>query len=143
MSELQNGSTTKNVHSKWNEMIVPGETYFSTLFNMQKSNQELMMAKGLYEGFVYGQEQLPVDDIKLMSYHVLQLMSEIGELLDSDKRWKNFRNEKLERDEKLKELADCFIVLMNVAMFSGFSSEDIVQAIADKIAMVKERIINK
>lgn len=127
----------------WNKLIVPDETAFATLFNMQMRNQELMMSAGLYDGFINGKEQMPVDDTKLMSYHVLQLMSEIGELLDSDKRWKNFRNAKFEKDEKLKELADCFIVMMNVVMFSGFSAKEIVQAMADKIATVKERIENK
>lgn len=147
MAELQNGGPTTKSHSDisvgWNKLIVPDETAFATLFNMQMRNQELMMSAGLYDGFINGKEQMPVDDTKLMSYHVLQLMSEIGELLDSDKRWKNFRNAKFEKDEKLKELADCFIVMMNVAMFSGFSAKEIVQAMADKIATVKERIENK
>lgn len=147
MAELQNGPETMNSHSNtnvsWNKLILPEETAFSTLFNMQMKNQELMMAAGLYEGFIDGQEDLPIDDTKLMSYHVLQLMSEIGELLDSDKRWKNFRNVKFEKDEKLKEFADCFIVLMNAVMFSGFSAEEMVQAIADKIATVRQRIEEK
>ena len=147
MAELQNGGPTTKSRSDisvgWNKLIVPDETAFATLFNMQMRNQELMMSAGLYDGFINGKEQMPVDDTKLMSYHVLQLMSEIGELLDSDKRWKNFRNAKFEKDEKLKELADCFIVMMNVVMFSGFSAKEIVQAMADKIATVKERIENK
>lgn len=128
-------------HSDWNEMIVPAETAFSTLFNMQMQNQKQMLDKGMYDGFAsINSEELPKDNIRLMSYHVMQLMSEIGELLDSDKRWKNFRNEKFEKNDKLKELADCFIVLMNVTMFSGFSDEEIVQAIADKIVEVKRRM---
>jgi NTP pyrophosphatase (non-canonical NTP hydrolase) len=147
MAELQNGGPTMKSHSEisvdWNKLIIPKETSFATLYNMQMKNQKLIMSAGLYEGFIYGQKDLPVDDTKLMSYHVLQLMSEIGELLDSDKRWKNFRNVKFEKDEKLMELADCFIVLMNVCMFSGFSDEDIVQAIADKIVTVKKRIEGK
>lgn len=143
MAELQKCSTTMKSHSDWNKLIVPEETAFSTLFNMQVSNQKLIMSEGLYNGIVHEQENIPIDDSKLMSYHVLQLMSEIGELLDSDKRWKNFRNGKFERDEKLLELADCFIVLMNICMFSGFSAKDIVQTIADKIVIVRKRIEDK
>jgi len=143
MSESQNGSTQKRSLSDWNKMIVPNETAFSTLFKMQMKNQDLIMSTGLYEGFVYEQKDLPTDDTKLMSYHILQLMSEIGELLDSDKRWKNFRNAKFEKDEKLMELADCFIVLMNITIFSGFSADEIVQAIADKIVTVRKRIEDK
>jgi predicted house-cleaning noncanonical NTP pyrophosphatase (MazG superfamily) len=145
MAELQNGSTMMSSHSEinidWNKLIVPEDTAFATLFNMQMKNQKQMFDKGMYEGFTsVNSNDLPNDDIRLMSYHVMQLMSEIGELLDSDKRWKNFRNEKFEKDEKLKELADCFIVLMNVVMFSGFSAREIVQAIADKIVEVKRRM---
>ena len=130
-------------HSEWNEMIVPRETSFATLYEMQMKNQDTMFEKGLYKGFTEEDEGtyiLPKDDVRLMSYHIMQLMSEIGELLDSDKRWKNFRADKFEKDEKLKELADCFIVLMNVTMFSGFSAGEIVQAIADKIVEVKRRM---
>lgn len=143
MAELQNGPwTTMKSRSDmtWNNLIVPNETAFATLFEMQKRNQEAMMAKGLYEGFTYESENIPCDNIKIMSYHVMQLMSEIGELLESDKRWKNFRRDKFENDEKLKELADCYIVLMNITMFSGFSATDIVKAIADKIEEVNKRI---
>lgn len=129
------------INVDWNKLIVPEDTAFATLFNMQIKNQKQMFDKGMYEGFTsVNSNDLPNDDIRLMSYHVMQLMSEIGELLDSDKRWKNFRNEKFEKDEKLKELADCFIVLMNVTMFSGFSAGEIVQAIADKIVEVKRRM---
>lgn len=134
-------SSHSEINVDWNKLIVPEDTAFATLFNMQMKNQKQMFDKGMYEGFTsVNSNDLPNDDIRLMSYHVMQLMSEIGELLDSDKRWKNFRNEKFEKDEKLKELADCFIVLMNVVMFSGFSAREIVQAIADKIVEVKRRM---
>lgn len=145
MTELQNGGPMMKPHSEinvdWNKLIVPEDTAFATLFNMQVKNQKQMFDKDMYEGFAsVNSNDLPRDDIRLMSYHVMQLISEIGELLDSDKRWKNFRNKKFEKDEKLKELADCFIVLMNVTMFSGFSAREIVQAIADKIVEVKRRM---
>ena len=83
---------------------------------------------------------LPSDDPKLCSYHIQQLVSEIGEILDADKRWKNFRNEKYDKEAKADEIADCFIVLMNVAMFSGMSAEELYKAIDDKIEVVSKRI---
>ena len=83
---------------------------------------------------------IPVDDVKLMSYHIQQLMSEVGEVLSADKRWKNFRNEKHDESEKLEEIADCFIVLMNIAMFSGFDGSQLSKTIEDKINKVSERI---
>ena len=75
-----------------------------------------------------------------MSYHIQQLMSEIGEVLDADKRWKNFRNQKYDENAKLEEIADCFIVMMNIAMFSGFDGSQLIEAIEKKLHKVSERI---
>lgn len=109
------------------------------LYEMQKQNQIRMIEKGMYEEDVDAND-IPVDNVKLASYHVLQFLSELGEVLDADKRWKNFRNEKYDKDEKAIEIADCFIVLMNIAMFSGISSKGLEEAISKKIEIVKERI---
>ena len=114
---------------------------FQNLFNRQKANQIRMLQAGMYDSFKSeSTKTVPVDDVKLMSYHVQQLMSEIGEVLSADKRWKNFRNVVYNADGKLEEIADCFIVLMNVAMFSGFDDEQIVNAIKNKISEVGQRI---
>ena len=65
------------------------------LFKHQMANQSKMLQDGMYDMFKSeGTTSIPVDDVKLMSYHIQQLMSEIGEVLDADKRWKNFRNQK-------------------------------------------------
>lgn len=52
----------------------------------------------------------------------------------------NYRNDKFDKDAKLEELADCFIELLNIAMFSNFSAKELSQAIENKIEIVKERI---
>lgn len=114
---------------------------FQSLFNKQLANQNKMLEDGLYDMFKSkGTDSIPVDDVKLMSYHVQQLMSEIGEILGADKRWKNFRNTKYDEGNKLEEIADCFIVLMNVAMFSGFDGSQLADAIDKKLNEVSERI---
>lgn len=114
---------------------------FQNLFNRQKANQIRMLQAGMYDSFKSeSTKTIPVDDVKLMSYHVQQLMSEIGEVLSADKRWKNFRNVVYDADGKLEEIADCFIVLMNIAMFSGFDDEQIANAIKNKISEVGQRI---
>lgn len=114
---------------------------FESLFNLQKANQSKMLQDGMYDAFKSeGTTTIPVDDVKLMSYHIQQLMSEIGEVLDADKRWKNFRNQKYDENAKLEEIADCFIVMMNVAMFSGFDGFQLVEAIEEKLNKVSERI---
>lgn len=127
------------------------ERSFVQLFEAQAENQREMLKKGMYDDFVNSIkyesgfdvyiEGLPVDEPKLASYHIQQLVSEIGEVLDADKRWKNFRNDKYDKNSKLEELADCFIVLMNICMFSGISAEDLEKAIADKENTIMRRII--
>lgn len=112
---------------------------FNELFDRQVQLQSMMVDKGMYDGidpFIV----IPQDVPELSSYHVQQLVSEIGEVLEADKRWKNFRNERYDKEAKLDELADCFIVLMNIAMFSGFSASDIYDAITKKQAVVRSRI---
>ena len=114
---------------------------FIKLFEEQMKNQNCLLMAGKYDDFKsMNTDMLPVDDIRLASYHVQQLMSEIGEVLDADKRWKNFRNEKYDKDAKLEEIADCFIVLMNIAMFSGFDGFQMQDAIVKKLNVISERI---
>lgn len=114
---------------------------FQDLFSFQMANQFKMLRDGMYDEFKFeSTTSIPVDDVKLMSYHIQQLMSEIGEILDADKRWKNFRNQKYDENAKLEEIADCFIVLMNVAMFSGFDGVQLTEAIKTKMTKVSERI---
>lgn len=108
------------------------------IYEMQAQNQMIMLSRGMY-----GKERLnilPIDDVQLCSYHIQQLMSEVGEVLDADKRWKNFRNEKYDKEAKAEEIADCFIVLLNIAMFSGIDSKQLDDIVCNKIKKVKERI---
>ena len=117
---------------------------FFDMFEKQAENQRVMFGKGMYDGFadnpINKYTELPIDDPKLSSYHIQQLVSEIGEVLEADKRWKNFRNDAYDRDAKRDEIADCFIVLMNIAMFSGFDAADMYYAISKKIEEVSKRI---
>ena len=78
-------------------------------------------------------DHIPEDNVQIFSQHIQQLISEIGEVLSADKRWKNFRNEKIDKENKLEEIADCFIVLMNVAIYSGFTSEEVEKMILNKM----------
>lgn len=113
---------------------------FQQIFNYQMNNQSIMLSKGMYDNFIDFDVKLPIDSPRLSSYHVQQLMSEIGEVLDADKRWKNFRNDKYDKAAKAEELADCFIVLMNICMYSGLSAEDMERAIVNKLNIVTNRI---
>lgn len=119
---------------------------FTKLFNRQVHNQLNLIKKGCYKGIddtlleCSGEQEIPCDKPRLVSYHIQQLISEIGEILDADKRWKSFRKNKYDKNAKLEEIADCFIVLMNIAMFSGFSAEQILDAINAKLTIVEGRI---
>lgn len=120
---------------------------FKEIYNKQAENQMTMLHDGMYDGFMTDDDKqavnagmFPIDSPRLASYHIQQLVSEIGEVLDADKRWKNFRNSKFDGEAKLDELADCMIVLMNLFMFSGFTAEDAYEAIKTKVQVVNERI---
>lgn len=110
------------------------------LFACQMRNQDKFLRSGIYDRFKDETTMtVPVDDVGLASYHVQQLMSEIGEVLEADKRWKSHRNDKNDKEGKLEELADCFIVLMNLVMFSGFNGNDLEEAIEKKLKKVSDR----
>ena len=116
---------------------------FEEMFNEQMKNQKKLIRNGSYDRFANMiSDELPRDDTGLFSYHIQQLMSEIGEVLEADKRWKNFRNARYDKDKKLDELADCMIVLMNIVMFSGFSAEDILKQVEHKLGVFSWRIKN-
>lgn len=128
MMETMIGKTTNNAT-------------FEKLYNQQLLNQTKLIQKGVYENIKSKNTKCaPSDDVSLMSYHIQQLVSEIGEVLGADKRWKSHRNNKYDEKEKLDEIADCFIVLMNVAMFSGFDESTVINAIQEKLKVVAERI---
>lgn len=115
---------------------------FADMFNKQAENQREMINAGTYDGVAdveYGCE-LPIDNPRMASYHVQQLVSEIGEVLSSDKRWKNMRNNHNCPENKLEEIADCIIVGMNIAMYSGFTGEQLEEAIFKKIDTVADRV---
>lgn len=122
---------------------------FENAFKKQLHNQQVLVDKHTYDDYMSSNDyfelidcgtSLPYDSVQLCSYHVQQLMSEIGEVLDADKRWKNFRNEKYDPEAKLDEIADCMIVLMNLAIFSGFNATDLMSAVNAKLDVVSRRI---
>lgn len=110
---------------------------FAGIYNMQINFQNKVVEKAPYDFEV---KKLPDDNVKGFSFHTQQLVSEIGEVLSSDKRWKNYRNNKIDFENKKEEIADCFIVLMNIAIFSGLSAEDVENAIVDKINKNEQRV---
>lgn len=117
---------------------------FEELYDKQLKNQQDMIRAGMYDDYVdfvtKSEKELPFDHPRLASYHVQQLVSEIGEVLEADKRWKNIRNGKYDKAGKLDEIADCMIVLLNISMYSGYSADELFDAVSNKMDIVSERI---
>ena len=113
-------------------------------WHRQEQNQSFMANLGMYQGFVTIPEEmyvsLPADSPTMFSYQLQGEISELGEVLEADKRWKNMRNAHYDREQKLEELADCFIYLMNMCMWSGYSFDDVQGAVAEKVQTVRDRI---
>lgn len=115
-----------------------------SLYYQQKDFQKKVIENiGYYEGSSEDLQELPVDNIEACKYHMLALLEEAGELVKSDKRWKNYRNKKYDKVNKLEELADCFITLTNIALFSGITYDELTKAIFDKIDKNNKRLISK
>lgn len=76
---------------------------------------------------------LPQDSPKWFSYHIQAMVEELGEVMKADKRWKTHRNTRYEPEEKLDEIADLFITVMNIAMYSNIDAETLGKAVFSKI----------
>ena len=107
-----------------------------SLFENQKDFQKSMMRS--IENFSI--KDLPIDSVEWFMYHCTALSEELGEVLKSDKRWKTNRNTRYNKEEKLDEISDLLITIMNISMFSGFSASDLLNATAKKIEINKERL---
>lgn len=96
---------------------------FSSLYDAQRAFQSKVT--GL---------DVPHDSVDWFTYHITAMQEEMGEVLKADKRWKTHRNHAYDPENKLEELADVFITAMNMAMFSGFTSDQLENAVFNKIA---------
>lgn len=111
---------------------------FCAIYVGQKDFQQLLIDSGLYGNL--GNVMLPDDRLSMFSYHMQAMVSELGEVLEADKRWKSYRNGRYDREEKLEEIADCFLIMMNVAIYSGYQSFEVEDAILRKIEKNKKRV---
>lgn len=105
---------------------------FSTSYNNQVQFQEIITG-----------HKCPNDNLSQFSYHVQAMVEEMGEVMKADKRWKTHRNYRFEPEEKLDEIADVFITAMNLAIHSGFSDDEVEEAISRKISENYARLISK
>lgn len=107
---------------------------------MSELSMENMFKKQVdFQKILTGQKNLPNDNRHDFRDHICLMAEEVGELAKTDKRWRK-ENTKQQGD-KLDELADIFIVAMNLAIFSGYGYEDITSAINTKIEKNGRRFI--
>lgn len=104
---------------------------FVKLYNKQIDFQQMILEEKAKEG--KPSFALPQDDIDWFTYHMRAMVEELGEVTKADKRWKTYRNENFNQEEKVDELADVFITAMNLAIYSGLSGQDVYDAIKRKI----------
>lgn len=108
--------------------------------NNKISFDEIYKKQIKFQKRITKQNELPKDSLKDFSYHVQAIVEELGEVMRADKRWKNFRNDTYDPLNKLEEICDVYITLLNIAIFSGFTSEELSKAILSKITKNDERI---
>lgn len=81
-----------------------------------------------------GNTDIPRDDPDMMAHHLLGLVTEVGEVSQADKRWKkNKRNTHYDKLEKVMEISDVFIFLLNVLIYSDIPPEAILSSVEMKI----------
>lgn len=84
------------------------------MFELQKHLQ--MITMGI---------ELPDDRPDLINTHALGLFTEVGEVLQADKRWKPWRKDATcDKEEVKKELADCWAFLINLTLVCGIDVND-------------------
>lgn len=93
---------------------------------------------------ILGNEDIPKDDPELFSHHMLGMITEIGEALQEDKRWKkNKRNEYFNKINKIEEISDIFIFMLNILIYSDISEEEILNSVDKKITLNINRYFDK
>lgn len=141
---------TDNFYGAWNK-----------LYDLMLMNQKYMLSGGLYDECIMTKVPpkhvgycgevdcascdmqelcLPWNVPQVAAYNVLHLTSEVSEILQADKRWKSIRKDHVDMQNKAEEIADCFICLFNVAIWSGMDAQDLLGAIINKAQIYTERI---
>ena len=116
----------------------------SELYLLQLENQMLMIKNKVYDNHLLeGIEQIPADNPGMTSYHMLHLLSELGEVLEADKRWKSHRRDKFDLNEKQDEIMDLLIISLNLAIYSGIEINDLEQKLLDKMLTNRKRLEEK
>lgn len=120
-----------------NTMNIPLKDFYI----MQMTNQTHMLEKGMYDPHLTsGIEEIPGDYPNMVSYHILHLISELGEVLEADKRWKSHRKDKEDLEEKKDEVMDLIIIALNLAIYSEISPNELEIRLKNKMQVNRDRL---
>ena len=120
------------------KMIGKTSISFETVYDKQIEFQKKLTEK------IKGKKiNLPLDDVNNFAYHVCAMIEELGEVLKVDKRWKTHRNTEFNSSEKLYELVDVFITVMNLCIFSGFNYNEVLFFVNEKINKNMVRLLEE
>jgi len=111
------------------DMGAPERESLKSLYEAQRAYQQIVVGKLATK-----------DNPELFKYHMCAIVEELGELLKADKRWKTHRNSTYDLAEKMEELADVFITVLNLAIFSGIDAEELFASVITKIQMNVEKL---
>ena len=110
----------------------------NTVYDLKELFEDQMIFQQLL-GFT-----VPEDDPEMLAHHAIGLITEVGEVMQADKRWKkNKRNDHYDKQEKIDELADVIIYLINMCLYSKVATDTFYKAVARKIKLNKERYLKE
>lgn len=90
-----------------------------------------------------GFKDIPKDDPEMLIHNLFGMVTEISEVATEDKRWKkNGRNLFYDKINKKKEIADVFIFLLNVLIYSDISIEEFTDSVLEKQKENFNRFLN-
>jgi phosphoribosyl-ATP pyrophosphohydrolase len=79
------------------------------------------------------------DDQESYKYQIIAMFEELGEVVKADKRYKTHRKS-YDRVLKIYELADVYIVFMNMLIYSGISYDEFMKYLEEKMRLNFKRI---
>ena len=92
-------------------------------------------------------DMLPKDDPVKAFVMLSALVVEVGETLQEDKRWKSLVGDTRvhinNKENKIEELADVFIYLINAVLYSNVDADEFVEIVLAKMELVYNNALDE
>ena len=112
-------------------MMTNNQDSLVQMFEKQKEFQKLLT--GI---------ELPKKDYTQLNYTMTALIAELGEVLQADKNWKNWKRTKdanVDREALLDEVVDVYHFIINMTLYLGFDANDVINKFFEKNKVNFER----